>query len=526
MSDRSRLWILLILVTCTFAAFMPVLDNGFLNWGDEVDLVNNPDYRGLGTSNLIWMFTTIKAGHYQPLSWISFAVDHQLWGMNPRGYHLTALILHVACALLVYSLIRQLLALVGSWKRDDASLPAQLSALGGALLFSLHPLRVETVAWATERRGTLSTLFFLLAIAAYLRHVERPNTAVGPRYLRWAVAAFALSILAKEIVVTLPAILIVLDVYPLRRLHGPLRGWLAPRFRHIWREKVPFFALSAIGSAVAVMSAAQSGVDKSLGEYGLAERIAQSAYGLAFYLQKTLVPTGLSPLHAIPIDMNPWAPRFLLSAAVVLGLTAVLFAVRRRFPAGLAVWACYVILVSPVLGLFQTGRQIAAERYTYVPAVGISLLAAALLRWLLETGPARRALQVATVAATSIILVGLAAGSWQYATVWRDSRSLWTQALHVDPGCPTANNNMGQAMMVAGQVDEATHYFETSLRGDPERADTLSNLGVALASQGQLDEAIVRWESALRADPSHSGARSNLDQARRMQEAKRHPTNP
>lgn len=380
----------------TLAAFAPVVGNDFLYWGDHGDLVDNTHYRGLSWSNLSWMFTTIHRGHYQPLTWLSFSLDYALWGTRPAGYHLTSLLLHAACAVLTYLIILRLLG------------PGAVgAALLGALFFALHPLRVEPVAWATERRGLLSSLLALGSVLAYLRRA------------RWfSVSLFALALLAKEFVFTLPAVLVILDLYPLRR--------------RAWREKVPFFVLAVMGAGVAMAASAQSGLSPSLTEYGLGQRIAQSFFGLAFYLQKTLVPTGLSPIYSIPPDLDPLAAPYVVSAVIVIGLTIVLVAARRRFPAGLTTWAIFVVILLPVLGLAQTGNQIAADRYTYLPEVAVStLLAAGLAR--ISLGPRLAVVPVLVVAGFL---------TWKQVGVWHDPETLWRHAVSVNPRCHISNANL------------------------------------------------------------------------------------
>ena len=416
-----------IIVVATFAVFMPVTGNGFVEWGDRGELLDNDHYRGFGWANLSWMFTTIHQGHYQPLTWLSFAADYAMWGMRPAGYHAMSLVLHCGCAVLVYLIILRLLGP-----------EAVVAALLGALLFALHPLRVEAVAWATERRGPLSSVLVLSSVLAYLHHA------------RWlSVALFGLALGAKEFVFTLPAVLVILDLYPLRR--------------RAWREKIPFFVLAAVGAAVAIASSAQSGVARSLAEYGVLQRIAQCFYGLAFYLEKTILPTGLSPIYSIPQQLDPFAMRYVVSAIVVIGLTAALVAARRRFPAALTAWAVFVVILSPVLGLAQTGHQIAADRYTYLPAVAVSALVAS---GLVKLGRAAPTVMLP-------LLAGLALLTWKQVGVWRDPETLWRHAVRVDPGCHISRNNLKAVLGSAGPggLQELLDAPEVrnDLRGERER---------------------------------------------------------
>ena len=501
----------------TVATFWPVLDNGFVTWGDRVDLLNNPHYRGLRPANLAWMFATIQAGHYQPLSWISFAVDHAIWGMNPRGYHLTSLLLHAGCAVAVLFLIAELVGLAMPAPGERAALA--WGALAGTLLFAAHPLRVETVAWATERRGSLSGPLVVLSVLMYVRYAEKRShgSSEGPQPpMSWpsdrrywiAVILFALSLLSKELGFTLPAVLLVLDVYPLRRLQGSALGG---DLRRLVGEKVPFILLGTAGLVVSALDAASSGFTRSVSQYTIAQRAAQSFYGLGFYLRKTVVPSGLSPLYPVPPGLDPLAPRFVLSAVAVIVFTLALVRLRRRWPAALAAWVAAVIMLSPVLGVLQAGLQIAADRYTYLPAVGLSALVAGVLvrAWTSSRSAIARPL-VGGLAC--IALAGLAAASWNQTRVWRDSETLWRHAAAVDPTNFVARNDLGSALVAANRLDDAAEQFEAAVAINPAMTDAQFNLGVIRANQGRLDEAIAHLRVTVALNPQDRQAQAILQQ--------------
>ncbi len=494
-----------LVAAATFTAFIPVLDNDFVNWGDRAELVENPHYRGVDPSHLEWMLTAVYMGHYQPLTWLSFTADYALWGMRPFGYHLTSLLLHVGCALAAYALLRRLLR-IGSRAPPWA---AALAAAAGALLFSLHPLRVETVAWAVERRGVLSGFLAIVSVLAYVSYAE-PGGGQGRTASYWlSVTAFGLAILAKGAVVTLPLVLIVLDVYPLRRL-VIRRQWPWPGAIDVLREKMPFFALASLGAIVALVGAAGSGVSRSWEGYGLLPRLGQCAWGLVFYLWKTIAPVDLSPLYEIPASMSSFAFAFLAAAVLVIGITAIALIAARRAPAVAAAWACWVILLLPVLGVLQAGHQIAADRYTYLPAVALGALAAAGL----VAAAAHRRARPALLGAVPAVLTVLGMLTWHQAKVWSDSRTLWEHAVRIDPGGAVARNNLGMVEVDDGRFGAAIEAFRTAVVCNPGFADARVNLGGALASQGRLAEAIEQWEEVLRIDPAHPAARANLDRAR------------
>lgn len=519
------------MIVAASAAFHAVLQNDFVNWGDHADLVNNPNFRGLDANRLVWMFTTIQMGHYQPLSWLTFAGDYLVWGMNPAGYHLGSLVWHVLCSVAVFDLLCVLLRLPQHGAAPDSTYRVEWFALLAAMLFSLHPLRVETVAWATERRGALSGLFFVLAVSFYLRYVLRRRRAArmagglrtpprafesATRAYRFSVIAFALSLLAKEFGVTLPAVLLILDAFPLRRLRGARRR-LARRLVPLLREKAPYIGLSALGCLIAALSSLQSQVALSLGEYGFSNRVAQAAYALMLYLSKTVWPAGLSPIYEIPAAMNPADPLFLGSAAGIVLLSGALWLLRRRLPALLAAWACVVVILLPVLGLFQTGRQLAADRYTYLPAIAFSaLIAGGLASAARRVRPAAAAPGAVVSVTILLVLIVFAWRTDQQCRVWRNSETLWTHALRVQPESSVAATNLGLVRVQQERLDEGITLLQRAIRLDPRSAEAHNNCGIALAKQGDLNAAIEHFEAGLRIKPEHPGLWGNLERARAL----------
>src|SRR5437899_9626389 len=350
-------WLLPCLIALvTFVPFLPTLDNQFVNWDDDKNLLKNPHYRGLGWSQLRWMWTAFHLGHYIPLTWMTFGLDYLLWGMNPLGYHLTNLLLHAANAVVFFFVVLRILtrALPNPSERGEA---LAVSSGVAALVFAIHPLHVESVAWATERRDVLSGLFYLVTILLYLRACERGERGRG--WYRLSVAVFVCALLSKSMVVNLPVVLLILDVYPLRRLGGAL-GWWSARARRVYVEKIPFVLLAAAASAVALMAQLSHRAMIPVTHLSAPGRLAVSAYGLSFYLWKTVVPLNLSPLYELPRTMNPWAMPFILSYGLVLAITAIALALRRRVPGLVAAWLAYIVVLVPVLGIFQSGSQIAA----------------------------------------------------------------------------------------------------------------------------------------------------------------------
>jgi tetratricopeptide (TPR) repeat protein len=489
-----------LIVLATALVYLPSLRNGFVNWDDEANLLHNPSYRGLGPAQIRWAFTTFHMGHYQPLAWLSLGADFAVWGMNPAGYHLTSLLLHLANTALVYLLALRLLA--GARPAPPSAPPTDaggrarpIAAAFAAGLFALHPLRVESVAWATERRDVLSGLFFLIATLAHVAAVDATDARARRARRALSLASFALALLSKSITVTLPALLLVLDVVPLRRAR---RG---ERAAALVREKIPYLVLSLAISALAVRAQRSTQFLPSLAEVGAVERAGIAVWALAFYLWKSVVPAGLTPTHTLPIGA---AARYLGlagSAALVAGATALAWRARRRAPAALAAWAAYGIALAPVLGFFQVWTYVAADRYSYLACLGLALLAGAALGRL---APARGAIL------GGALLALLAALTARQIPVWRDSESLWRHAVAVNRDSHMAQYNLGVALAREGRVAEARAAYEEALRARPRYAEALAGLGALDLAEGRPEEAAARLRDALAAWPTNGEALANL----------------
>lgn len=475
--DVRPSWIAAAVALLTVLAFLPALRNGFA-WDDELNFVGNPYYRGLGWAQLRWMFGTAYLGPYQPLSWLSSGLDYVLWGLRPLGYHAVNLLLHAVNAVLVYRIVLRLL-------KPDApkdELKAALCAAAGALLFSVHPLRVEAVAWATERRTVLAGFFYLSAILCYLE--------LGMK--RGIVAAlFAASLLSKGIGVTLPVTLLALDVYPLRKTPD-------------WRGKIPLFLIAAGFGLVELVS--YSHYLPAGPEYGPWARVARAGFALVFYAVKTVLPFGLSPVYEYV-----WP--FPICVAALAGLTWLLWRERERWPFGLPAWTHYVAALFPVLGLFKFGEHAVADRYSYLACAVAPVLAAGGL-WSLERD---RRLFRGALAGTAAVIAGLCLLTWTQTAVWHDSVTLWSHATSVEPGSlfarkslGRAHYNAGNAFLQHGRPREAEAFYLNALKADPALAMAHNNLGVLQLKYGSPREAAACFCRALKVDPSLSGVAANL----------------
>lgn len=501
-----------VVALVTFTVFIQALSNEFVNWDDHETLLNNSRYRGLGWSELRWMFTTFHMGHYQPLSWVSFAVDFFVWGTNPVGYHLTNITLHALNAALFFFLARLLLSAANK-SNDQSESMLRVSAGLAALLFSIHPLRVESVAWATERRDVLSGFFFLLTLYAYVRAHLSSDDRSRRAGLVLSFAAFVLSLTAKASAITLPVVLLLLDVYPLRRLQGTWRSWLRPGARTIFWEKVPFAALAMLFAIVAALAQQSVGALRPMQQYFLSYRLGQAAYASFFYIWKSLVPANLSPLYELPYDFDAWMPLFIACAGSAAAIAIGLYATRRRWPAGLASWVYYVVVLAPVIGIAQSGPQLVANRYSYFSCMSWAvLIGGGFLRvWnCARENPERRPVFFTTCALAISALLILGMMTWKQTEIWRDTKTLWQYVLAVRSESSIAHYNLGRIYEDEGKSDKGIESYRQAVRITPTYAEAHYNLARLLARQGMQDEAIDHYRQVLQVRPDDADTHNNL----------------
>jgi protein O-mannosyl-transferase len=488
----------------TVAVFTPSLRGGWVDWDDPTNFLYNPYYRGLGWPQLRWMLTSSLMGHWIPVTWLTLGVDYAIWGMNPFGYHLTSLGLHAAGAALFYHVARRLLALAVP---STSPLSRGLGAATATLFFAIHPLRVESVAWVTERRDLTSGVFFLLAVLAYLKAHERPPAA-RPGWRMAALGAAALALASKSIVMGLPLVLVILDVYPLRRLGPRPRDW--PSERAVWLEKIPFAALAAVTAAVAYHAQRSDG---HLTEATVATRVAIAAHNVWFHLWKTFVPLNLSPIYELPLRVSPLEPPYLLSAAAALGITGATWLLRRRWPAGLAVWAFYLVMLAPVSGIVHTGYHLGADRNTYLPGAGFAVLIGALVASIAEAGRQRRLgapVTASALALCAIWIVVLGLGARIQTGVWHDSETLWRYAIEIDSACSICHQNLAISLGRRGNYAESVVEFNRALALRPDRSEFHGNYGLLLMQMGRRAEGLAALRYRLAHNPGDLTTRTNL----------------
>jgi len=521
---RRLLPVALLLFAGTVAVDLPVLRNGFFLVDDRTVVTGNPHVLdGLTAAGARWALTSVSyASNWHPLTWLSHMADVELHGLDPRGHHLTSLLLHAANVALLFAVLA---ALTGATWR-----PALAAAL-----FAVHPLHVESLAWLAERKDLLSAFFWLLAVAAHVAHARRPGAR---RYLA-LVAAFALGLMSKPMVVTLPAVLLLLDWWPLGRLGFPGGPGAGAAARRALLEKVPLLALAAGASALTIVAQRAGGAVVALGDLPLGTRAAVAAAAIEHYLATTLWPAGLSVFYPYP-QGPPAAGRVAAALLLLAGVTAAAVRWRETRPNLLAGWLAFLGMLVPVLGLVQVGAQAAADRFTYLPRIGLLLM----LCWSLpgrRASRAGRALAAAAGLAAVALLVPPARAqierwgdpvallehgaartpeSWRgrlllgeaYAAAGRlpEAAASYGRALELLPVLAPAEAGLGRVLLREGRPAEAEAHFRRARLADPRDATTAYGLGLALAAQDRLAEAIDAYREAAALDPGYLPARGNL----------------
>jgi tetratricopeptide (TPR) repeat protein len=500
-----------LVALAALAATAPVVGNGWVDWDDDYNFLENPAYRGLGWPQIRWAWTTTHVGAYQPLSWIAFEAQYVAWGLAPRGYHVVSLLLHAAVAVLLYVLAVRLVILGGPG--DRGAVPPRHVRLGCALaaaLFVAHPLRVEVVSWVSCQPYLPCIFFSMLSVLAYL---QAASPAAGPRRRAWMLGAWLLlatAMLFKAVAVAVPLVLAILDVYPLRRLGGG-RGWLGPSARKVWWEKVPFLALALVFSVQAVRAKWEDHGPLPPGEAGPIPRIARAAYSVCFYVDKTLWPRELIALYPSPERVTLSEPPFAVDLLIVLGASFAAWLARRRYPGLLAAWLAYLVILAPNTGLVQYTGLLAGDRYAYASTIPLAVLLAAALSWLLKPGRLPRPLAVAPMAVGLALVVALTILSWRQTLTWYDSEALYRYAIaHGAAGNDLAHNNLGAALANKGRVAEAMAQYADAIRLNPAHFRAHYSLGTHLARQGRLDEAIAHFREVIRVVPTSWEAHYNL----------------
>lgn len=508
---RNPWWLAVPLVLLIALAFWPVLDNGFVRFDDDENFFENVEYRGLGLSQIGWAWSTFLLGVYQPFAWLILEAEYVVWGLDPRGYHAASLVMHCANGVVLYLLIVALLDRALSGGIRESRWAVHLGAVIGALLFAIHPLRVEVVSWASCQPYLPCVLFAMLSLLAYLK-ANRPDSIHRWRHLTISCVLFASALLCKAVAVSLPFVLVVLDVYPLRRL-GPGR-WLGKKELDVWKEKVPYLALSMAFMVVAVLAKRSNQSLRSVVDYGVFARLAQSCYGIWFYLVKTLLPVDLVAYYPLPRPEAFATWPYVLSMLATVGVTAAFFAVRRRWPGWLAAWVVYLVVLAPNMGIVQIGNQVAADRYSYAASLAWAVLLACGLALLAQRASGRPSLARIASVSGLLLAVTLTILTWKQCATWRTTESLWAQVLaHGDRRSATVHFNLGADLARRGKYREAMEHYAEALRLDPRSPDAHNLMGAALDHEGRAAEAFDCYLKATRLDPEYPDAENNVGSA-------------
>jgi len=490
--------ICLSLVAITIIAFEQLRHSGFISFDDSAYIVEN-DYvkSGLTPRNLAWAFTKVHAYNWHPLTWISHMLDCQIYGLNPVGHHFTSLLFHVVNALLLFLVLNRMTGNI--WPSAFV-----------AALFALHPLHVESVAWASERKDVLSTFFWILTMWAYVQYTEQPNIA---RYLL-IILAFCLGLMAKQMLVTLPFVLLLLDYWPLGRLGIKRRSFcgsapVAVSIRQCILEKVPLLILSAIACVTVYVVQQLTGTVKSFVEYPLTWRIGNALVAYTVYIGKMFWPCHLAIFYPHPGgNLSAWQITTAIFLLAIITIGAI--SKRKQCPYLTVGWLWYLGTLVPVIGLVQVGLQAYADRYTYIPLIGLFIAVA----WGIPDIFARLYYRKAVLSSSAVLLLlALGVMAWHQVGYWRNNITLYRHATVVVRNNWWAHNNLGIAYYYGGELDKASVHFREALRIRPIFQGALSGMGAVLLAQGELDEAIKYLRDALQLKPDFPGAYVYLAQA-------------
>jgi len=480
-----------LIAAIIWLVFGQTLHHQFVNFDDGAYVFKNAQVsRGLTIEGIVWAFTDVHAANWHPLTWLSHMLDCQLYGLNPGGHHLTNVLLHTATAILLFLVLRQMTASL--WRSAFV-----------AAVFAIHPLRVESVAWVAERKDVLSGLFFVLTIGAYVRYARHPWS---PARYGLVMLLFALGLMCKPMLVTLPFVLLLLDYWPLNRL-ATMRDSSDKQLRiarNVLFEKLPLLGLVAASSVATLF--AQKVALQPLENISIMARLGNALISGVAYMGQMFWPSGLAAYYPLAAG-NIVLPQVLLSLVLLVGISMAVFVLRRRHPYLVTGWLWYLIMLGPVIGIVQVGNQARADRYTYLPQIGLLVL----LTWMAADLSARwrhRRLFLGTF--STIVLIALAFSARTQASYWQNSQSLWTRALACTSDNVVAEQNLGQAVYEQGRDDEAIAHFERALQINPIQASVHSSLGVVLLEIGRVNESLAHLQRALQIDPNDGDAHYNL----------------
>jgi len=488
-NSTGPVWgICVFLALAVLLVFGQTLWNGFVNYDDDLYVYDNPHVAGgLTWQGVSWALTYSQIGHWHPLTWLSHMLDCQFFGLNAGGHHLTNVLLHATTAILLFLLLRRL---------TDALWPSAFVAAA----FAFHPLRVESVAWVAERKDVLSGFFFMLTLLTYVRYVEQSKVhgSKSKMFYGLTLLLFAMGLLSKNMVVTLPFVLLLLDYWPLRRFPFPEQS-VTRTVTCLMVEKFPLFILSAASClATSFVSEKIATIDR----LPVSFRLENAAVSYATYLWQMFYPTGLAIPY--PLELHNLSSWKVAGAVILLGAISLVAIMRRgKRPYFMVGWFWFIGMLTPAIGAVQISYYAHADRYTYLPQIGLYLAIAWAINDLTASWHQRRIVLGVTMAVTITALMICTSIQISY---WRNSESLWTHTLACTTNNFRAHNNLGNALVPQGRLDEAIDQYQQALQINPNYAEAHNNLGNALNMQGRLNEAIDQYQQALQIDPDYTEA--------------------
>jgi protein O-mannosyl-transferase len=532
--ESRRTWLACALALAVFAVFSPVLRADFVFWDDNYNIHANPHLGSLSWGQLKWAFADFTyAWRYQPLTWVTWSAIHTFFGWNPRWYHLAVLLFHAGNTVLVFLLADRLLR-ESNGNPEVASSRRMTCAAVAATLWALHPMRVENTAWAVELLFAQSAFFFLLALLAYMRKWQ-PGKPGATNGFPWAALFwFVVSLLSYPLALGGLVVFTVLDFYPLRRLDEHWREWLQPPARRVWLEKTPFLLVSLLAAGASLYARAHTTgpwpKPPSLEEFGGGSRLMQALYVWAYYIWKPWFPFHLSPLPTNLADFSPVSWPACLSAALVVGITALVLWKRRPWPWALALWVSYLVLLVPMLGLTER-PHFTCDRYDYLPGLVWSLAIGAAL-WQISSRSKVWAAGLSCAVGLAVLWAALSAGQTR---VWHDSTTLfsyllrelgnhpWSAEVHWRLGSVLVRQGKtddsvaleppGDDPAAQGRFDEAETHFAEAVRLRPDYPEALNDLGLLRVMRGKLEEGAELCRRAIAVQPRNWRAHNNLARA-------------
>jgi protein O-mannosyl-transferase len=498
-SGKRTLIICLLLAVGTLALYSRAAHAGFLRYDDDRYVVENPYVRaGVHWSTVTWAFTTFEQANWHPLTWLSHALDSQLFGMNPAGHHSISLLFHAASVVLLFLLLQWLTGY--TWR-----------SFAVAVLFAVHPVNVESVAWIAERKNVLCMFFFILTLLAYGRYIRKPNLA---RYLA-VLFGFAMALMSKPIAITLPFVLFLLDYWPLRRLGSRFNGKYSETAASVIDEKrsisclpiekLPLFVMSA-ASAVVTMKAQRAGGAVTI-KYPLLAHLQNAVVSYVLYIGKAIWPARLAALY--PYPTQGWPAKVVVLSALFLIIVTALVVRHREHRYLLWGWLWFLGTMVPMIGLVQVGNQAMADRYAYVPFIGLFVMVV----WGIAELANRFLIQKYVAASAVVIVVAFCVVTYRQLAYWHDDFSLWSHTLAVTQRNFVAEDNFGNALIKAGKYDEGIAHFRNAAEIEPGDPVSEVNLGIYAQQHGDLQQAAARYQYALQlaADPQvRAAAYANL----------------